>query len=111
MPFINVKISTSLADSTVILKKLSKALSNETGKSEDYVMTSIETNNKMTFAGSEEPCCFIQIKSIGAIHAKRMSEVFTKLIAEDTSIDPSRIYIEFKDVESKYWAWKGFTFG
>ena len=47
-------------------KDISKMIADLTGKPENYVMTMIQRDAKMTFAGSDEPCCFIKVKSIGA---------------------------------------------
>ena len=67
MPLINV--ITSIADvqaPDTLLKNLSVALFTSTGKPETYVMTLLCSGVSMTFAGSEEPCAYVEIKSIGA---------------------------------------------
>ena len=58
MPLINVRTSLpALKDGSALLQELSSELANQTGKSEAYVMTLLETGVPMTFAGSHEALC------------------------------------------------------
>ena len=82
-----------------------------TGKPEDYVMTMIQRDLKMTFAGSDEPCCFIKVKSIGSLSPSSMSKSLCDLIASKTNINTDRIYIEFSDVKAHNWGFNSSTFG
>lgn len=45
-----------------LLKSLSAALAKQVGKLEAYVMTAFEGGISMTFAGSGDPCCYVEIK-------------------------------------------------
>ena len=82
-----------------------------TGKPENYVMTMIQRDTRMTFAGSDEPCCFIKVKSIGSLSPSLMSQSLCELIATKTNINTNRIYIEFTDVKASNWGFNGSTFG
>ncbi len=82
-----------------------------TGKPESYVMTMIQRDAKMTFAGSDEPCCFIKVKSIGSLTPSLMSKSLCELISSKTNILGHRIYIEFIDVKASNWGFNGSTFG
>ena len=82
-----------------------------TGKPENYVMTMIQTNCIMTFAGSDEPCCFIKLESIGSLNPSAMSKSLCELIASRTNINTNRIYIEFIDVKASNWGFNNSTFG
>ena len=86
-------------------------VSDLTGKPENYVMTMIQIDTKMTFAGSDEPCCFIKVKSIGSLKPSTMSKSLCELISSRTNINTSRIYIEFIDVKASHWGFNGSTFG
>ena len=86
-------------------------VSDLTGKSENYVMTMIQSDSLMTFAGSDEPCCFIKLKSIGSLNPSLMSKSLCKLIASETNIKANRIYIEFTDVKASHWGFDSSTFG
>ncbi len=112
MPLINLKTSNiNIENPEALLKVLSKELSNLTGKPETYVMTALQTDVAMTYAGSNEPCCFVEIKSIGSLDPVKMSSSFCELIESRTGIPTNRIYIEFEDVPASLWGWDGRTFG
>ena len=113
MPFIQINTSSkSVVENEDLLQKdISKLVADLTGKPENYVMTMIKLDNRMTFAGSDEPCCFIQVKSIGSLNPSSMSRSLCDLIASKTNININRVYIEFIDVKSSNWGFNGSTFG
>jgi phenylpyruvate tautomerase len=116
MPFIKVQTSVSVtADRRLeILQALSTQLAAQTGKPETYVMTTIEPDVAMTFGGTSEPTCYVEIKSIGTMTAaqtKAMSECFCQQIEQSLGIPQARIYIEFSDIRGAMWGWNGSTFG
>ena len=112
MPLINVRTSiSSIEKPELLLQELSKELSDITGKPEKYVMALLETDVPMVFSGSNEPCCYIEIKSIGAINPSEMSAAFCRMVSSKTEIPSSRIYLRFEDIPAKYWGWDGRTFG
>ncbi len=112
MPLALVRTSlNAIYDKNDFLTKLSSQISLLTGKPENYVMTILQSNIPMTFAGNDSPCCYIEIKSIGSISAKKMSEALCKSIAKYTSIPTDRIYINFQDVKASDWGFNSSTFG
>ena len=113
MPFIQVNASSKsvLKDEALLQNDISKMVAELTGKPENYVMTMIQRDIKMTFAGSDDPSCFIKVKSIGSLSPSRMSKSLCELIASRTNINTNRIYIEFTDVKASNWGFNGTTFG
>ena len=113
MPFIQINTSSkSVVENEDLLQKdISKLVADLTGKPENYVMTLIKLDNRMTFAGSDDPCCFMQVKSIGSLNPSSMSRSLCDLIASKTNININRVYIEFIDVKSSNWGFNGSTFG
>ena len=113
MPFIQIKTSSkSVVENQDLLQKdISKLVADLTGKSENYVMTMIQIDNIMKFAGSDEPCCFMSVKSIGSLDPSSMSRPLCELIASKTNININRIYIEFINVKASNWGFNGTTFG
>ena len=112
MPFIQINTSSqSLVENDLLQKEISKMVADLTGKPENYVMTMIQSNSQMTFAGSHEPCCFIKLKSIGSLKPSLMSKSLCELIASKTNIKTNRIYIEFIDVQASNWGFNSTTFG
>ena len=113
MPLIQINTSCkSIVENDDLLQKdISKMVAKLTGKPESYVMTIIQRDTKMTFAGSNEPCCFIKVKSIGSLVPASMSKSLCELIASKTNINTNRIYIEFIDVKASNWGFNSSTFG
>lgn len=113
MPFIQINTSCkSVVDNDDLLQKdISKMIADLTMKPENYVMTMLQKDTKMTFSGSDDPCCFIKIKSIGALKPSSMSKTLCELIASKTNISSDRIYIQFIDVKASNWGFNGSTFG
>ena len=112
MPLIQINLSKkSLISDDLLQQEISKMVADLTGKPENYVMTMIQTNTQMTFAGSDEPCCFIKLKSIGSLEPSSMSKSLCKLISSKTNIKTNRVYIEFIDVKASNWGFNSITFG
>ena len=112
MPFIEIHTSSkSVVDNDSLQKEVSKMIASLTGKPENYVMTMVQNNTQMTFAGSDEPCCFVMLKSIGSLNPTSMSKCLCDLIESKTNIKANRIYIEFSDIEASNWGFNNSTFG
>ena len=113
MPFIQINTSSKsvVENEDSLLKDVSKLIADLTGKPENYVMTMIQSDKRMTFAGSDEPCCFMKVKSIGALNPSSMSRPLCELIVSKTNINIDRVYIEFIDVKASNWGFNGSTFG
>lgn len=112
MPYLKLQTNQELADETALLKKLSAKLAAELGKPETYIMTALESNLSLTFAGSTEPAAFVELKSIGLEETatSQLSAVICDFISTELEISPDRIYIEFASVSGSMWGWKGSTF-
>ncbi len=117
MPLIKVQTSVATPAKTAIeslLKDLSKSLSKHLGKPESYVMTAFEAGVPMTFAGTADPTCYIEIKSVGTMgdaKIKAMSQDFCAKVQASLGVPPNRTYIEFADSPGGMWGWNGSTFG
>ena len=117
MPLIKVQTSIAAPDAaavTALLKTLSARLAKHTGKPESYVMTAFEPDVAMTFGGTTEPVCYIEIKSIGTFSAAQtqgMSQDFCQVVSDAIAVPINRIYIEFADAKGYLWGWNGSTFG
>ena len=112
MPLIEINTSTKcIVENDSLQKEVSELIANLTGKPENYVMTMIKSNTEMTFAGSNEPCCFIKLKSIGSLKPSSMTKSICNIIASKTNITANRIYIEFIDVKASNWGFNNSTFG
>lgn len=117
MPLIKVKTSVATPDRAsveTLLKTLSTSLAKHTGKPESYVMTAFEPDVPMTFGGTTDPVCYIEIKSIGSMSSAQtqaMSQDFCERINGALGVPPNRTYIEFADAKGYLWGWNSSTFG
>ena len=114
MPFLRIQTSKILPESSAgaLAAKASALVAEQLGKPERYVMISVESNASMTFAGTDEPLAFLELKSIGLPESMTagVSEALCQLVASETGTATDRIYIEFTDAPRKMWGWNNGTF-
>ena len=117
MPLIKVQTSSSAPDKPDVeklLKELSASLAKHTGKPESYVMTAFEPGVAMTFGGTSDPVCYIEIKNVGSmtpVQTKTMSQDFCQKINQALGVPTNRTYIEFANAQGFMWGWNSSTFG
>ena len=117
MPLIKVQSSIAAPEKTNVeglLKDLSAKLAKHLGKPESYVMTAFESDVPMSFAGTFDPVCYVEIKSVGSMSSSQtsaMSQDFCQQISDKLGVAKNRIYIEFADAKGYLWGWNGSTFG
>lgn len=117
MPLIKVQTSVATPEKAAVedlLKNLSSKLAKHLGKPESYVMTAFEPGVAMTFAGTLDPVCYIEIKSIGTMspaQTKSMSQDFCQQVNQALGVPSNRVYIEFADAKGSMWGWNESTFG
>lgn len=90
-------------------------LSEQLGKSIEYVMVMINCGNSLSFAqDTETPCAYLEVKNVGKLPPEKTQNLtthLTALVTETLKIAPSRVYIEFQESERHLWGWNGKTFG
>ena len=114
MPYLKITTSTTLdaARKQNLLKAASKMVASELGKPEQYLMASAESPISMLFAGTDEPCAFLELRGIGLPEAKTgsLSQLLCALVESQTGIRKDRVYINFADIQPSMWGWNGETF-
>ena len=111
MPLLNISTNKEIKNEQSILAKSSDFISALLNKPENFVMVKLNDSLNMYFSGTNEPCCFIEIKSIGSIEPSKMSKQICEFFSNELKIPSERIYIYFDDVDSNMWAWNSRTFG
>ena len=111
MPLLNISTNTNIKNQQILLSKSSDFISSLTGKPINFIMVKLTHSLSMYFAGTDEPCAFIEIKSIGSLVPSKMSKPICQFFSNELGIPAERIYIFFQDVDSKNWAWNSKTFG
>ena len=111
MPLLNISTNKEITNEQIFLAKSSDFISSLLNKPESFVMVKLTDSLQMYFAGTNEPCVFIEIKSIGSIEPSKMSRQICEFFSSELEISTERIYIFFQNVESNMWAWNSRTFG
>jgi phenylpyruvate tautomerase PptA (4-oxalocrotonate tautomerase family) len=112
-----LKITTSTRPSPAsekFLASLSSLVAELLGKPESYVMTAIEHPAVMTFGGTTEPTCYVELKNVGRFRpelTKHIAAVLCEQLSAGLGVPKARIYIEFGDVDGYLWGHNGETFG
>lgn len=114
MPYLRIQTNLAVdeAHKQALLSDASALVAKALGKPESYVMVSFAPQQPMSFAGSDAPCAYLELKSIGLSDTKtpEISAELCKLLEREMDIPASRIYIEFADAPRAMWGWKGATF-
>ena len=114
MPLIKIQTSAivNLDQQALILKQLSKQLAEQLNKPEAYVMAILDSEVAMTFGGTLDPACYVEIKSIGTLtpeQTKTITLIFCELIEQALEVPRSRTFIEFTNAIGPMWGWNGDT--
>lgn len=101
------------ASADALLRELSALLAKELGKPESYVMTCLEPRARMTFGGTDQPSCYVEVKNVGKFTpaaTSLLSAAITDRVASALGIAKNRVYIEFADASPHLWGYDGDTF-
>jgi phenylpyruvate tautomerase len=114
MPLCRILTSANASEKTrsTLLTELSRFVAEALKKPESYVMTSITSDAAMTFAGTSDPACFVELKSIGTFSPQQTAALSAELcqrIGSALAVPASRIYIEFGDSKGYLWGHDGET--
>lgn len=113
MPYVNTKTNLSVPAETAekIKERLGKAIALFPGKSESWLMTSLEGDVRMYFQGEEKPVVFADVCLFGTPERKAceaFAKEMTGAFADILNVSPDCIYIKFSGIEN--WSWNGRLF-
>ena len=115
MPTFILHTSSSINDhqNETIRKDATNILSQELGKSKEFIVTLIHDSVALKFGQIEAPCAYLEVKSVGTLSPEQttaMSDRICNALQRILSIPPDRIYIEFQESSRHLWGWNGKTF-
>ncbi len=114
MPYLLINTNRQLepAQEKALLSSCSEQVASMLGKPESYVMVNINSGLSMLFAGSDAPCAYLELKSLGLPEesGREFSQTLCQLISEELGLPLNRIYIEFSSPPRHLWGWNGGTF-
>jgi len=114
MPYIGTRTNIEITKEKeeVIKKKLGKAIEIIPGKSEEWLMVSLEDRCSLYFKGdTEKPTAFVEVKIFGSSTQQiyeKLTAAITDILKLELNINPNRIYVRYE--ETKYWGWNGSNF-
>jgi phenylpyruvate tautomerase PptA (4-oxalocrotonate tautomerase family) len=114
MPFIGTKVNIEISKDkeNIIKTKLGQAIELLPGKTEQWLMLSIEDNCNMYFKGSNEPhIAFIEVKLFGSQSKEaynKLTKAITDIFYEELNITPSNLYVKYEEIDN--WGWNGNNF-
>jgi phenylpyruvate tautomerase len=115
MPLCRIVTSANVPEKSraPFLAELSRFVAEALRKPERYVMTGLTTGVSMTFAGTSEPACYVELKNIGTFTLEQTATLSADLcvrIEKTLGVPASRTYIEFTNSAGHLWGHDGETF-
>ncbi len=112
MPVLQITTNVTIGDADALSKQASSLVAEILGKPESYVMVNINGNTDLIFAGTNEPCAHLMLKSLGLPESetKAYSDKLCAFIEQQLGVSPSRTYIEFINPERHMFGWNSGTF-
>jgi phenylpyruvate tautomerase len=112
MPVLQITTNVTIDNADELAKQASGLAAGMLGKPESYVMVSINGGAELIFAGTNEPCAHLMLKSLGLPESEtsNYSEKLCGFIEQQLGVSPSRTYIEFINPERHMFGWNKSTF-
>ena len=116
MPLLKIQVShpsVSENSSSTLRVEGAGIISQEIGKSLDFVMVLVEAGVSASFGGKTTPVAYLEVKNVGELMPEVTSKLAQRrsaLMEDELSIPKDRIYIEFQESERRFWGWNGKTF-
>jgi phenylpyruvate tautomerase PptA (4-oxalocrotonate tautomerase family) len=112
MPVLHITTNITVNDPTSLAKQASSLAADMLGKPESYVMVIVDGNADMVFAGADDPCAHLVMKSLGLPESetKNYSAKLCAFVEQQLGVSASRTYIEFVSPERHMFGWNSSTF-
>lgn len=114
MPCIELKVNVKIneEEEKIIKSRLGEAIGILPGKSENWLMISIEDECRLYFKGdNQQGIAFVEVKIFGKASPSAYNQLtgaITDIIHQELNITPSNIYVKYEEVS--YWGWNGNNF-
>lgn len=113
MPYIkvrtNVPVPAPKADN--LKSALGQAITAIPGKSEGWLMTSVEGDTELYFKGTKDPAAMVEVQLYGDASDNAMNTLtshITGLMTDQLGISSDRVYVSYMLTE--HWGWNGGNF-
>lgn len=115
MPCIQIKTNVAVTKEAAqeVKSRLGQIISYLPGKSESWLMITLEDNCRMWFRGDDsKPLAMVEVKvfgsSIDGTASEKMTQDVCALFQEQLGVDPQDMYIRY--IASSDWGWNGSNF-
>jgi phenylpyruvate tautomerase PptA (4-oxalocrotonate tautomerase family) len=114
MPYISAKTNIEITKEkeVSIKEKLGKAISSIPGKSEQWLMVSLEDKCSLYFKGkTDSAVAFVEVKLFGSASTdayQKLTAQITKILGDELGITAGQIYVTYQEIE--HWGWNGSMF-
>ena len=114
MPFINLKTTARLTQETCesLKSAFGKAIEAFPGKSEQWLMVSIEDDRNLWFRGDNSAdTAVIDVDLFGSVQpeaAEKMTAALCAIMERETGLSPDRLYVRYSGFSQ--WGWNGSNF-
>lgn len=114
MPYIELKTTAKVSDSQAdsIKTAFGKAIECFPGKTERWLMVSIEGDKKMWFAGDNgSDSAMVDVSLLGNVDAsasEKMTAKLCRIIEEELGVSQDRTYVKYSGYAN--WGWNGSNF-
>ena len=114
MPYISLKTTAKLSEEKcdAVKSAFGKAVECLPGKSERWLMVSVEDGVRMWFRGdSSSDIAMVEVSVYGNVDpaaSDKMTAEITDILSSNLSISPDRIYVKYSGHEN--WGWNGSNF-
>ena len=100
------------SQSATLARRASARVGDLTGKDERWVMVTVRGGEAMLFGGSDEPCVYMELKSLGleASEAEALSSGLCRFVVSALGVAAERVYVEMSSPDGALWGWNGSTF-
>ena len=114
MPLLIIRSAAKIDDTAVssMLAASSAKLAALLAQPEDYVMTLFDRANGMTMAGTAEPCCLVEVRSVVNLRSdqtRAVAQAFCLMLGGHLGVPPNRIFLNFTDFSKTMWGFNGST--
>lgn len=114
MPYFAIKTNQALEEAAQadLLSSTSTFIAELLGKSEAYVMVTLESGVALSFGASTDPAAYVILRSIGlpTERCNLFAEKISGFVGTTLQVPKERIFIDFTDLHRDRFAWNGKTF-
>jgi phenylpyruvate tautomerase PptA (4-oxalocrotonate tautomerase family) len=114
MPLITIRSSVKIDDAAVgtMLSACSLELAELLSQPEAYVMTLFDRPTGMTMAGTDGPCCLVEVRSVVPFtsdQTRAVAQAVCAMLTEHLGVPPNRVFLNFTDFARTMWGFNGST--